>query len=187
WGNLKGRPLDERGLARRLRQFGIKSKNVRTDAGVPKGYMRADFEDAWRRYLPPSPGRSATSATSATIVNIQRADVANDRADVAPAADVVAPVAASRGRNAGNINAVADVADVADLAAMGRATKPADDIPDFLLRQPDPNGGSGHRCDHCGALGAAGRWSWPGRPDGIWLHPRCEAPWFDSEGRQGVQ
>src|SRR5262249_31580623 len=83
WGNLKGRPLDERGLARRLRQFGIKSKNVRTHAGVPKGYMRADFEDAWRRYLPPSPGRSATSATSATIVNIQRADVANNKADVA--------------------------------------------------------------------------------------------------------
>jgi len=80
-----------------------------------------------------------------------------------------------------------DVADVADLAAMGRATKPADDIPDFLLRQPDPNGGSGHRCDHCGALGATGRWDWPGRPDGIWLHPRCEAPWFDSEGRQRVQ
>src|SRR5262245_5715838 len=115
------------------------ASRARTSAptpGVPKGYMRADFEDAWRRYLPPSPGRSATSATSATIVNIQRADVANDKADVAPAADVVAPVAASRARNAGNINAVADVADVADLAAMGRATKPADDfpdIPDFLL------------------------------------------------------
>src|SRR5262245_15878446 len=86
WGNLKGRPLDERGLARRLRQFGIKSKNVRTNFGVPKGYMRADFEDAWRRYLPRSPGRSATSATSATIVNFQRAGVADDKADVALAA-----------------------------------------------------------------------------------------------------
>ena len=37
------------------------------------------------------------------------------------------------------------------------------------------------RCDHCGALGATGRWDWPGRPDGIWLHSRCEEPWFDKE------
>jgi len=20
---------------------------------------------------------------------------------------------------------------------------------------------------------------WPGRPDGVWLHSQCEAPWFD--------
>src|SRR5262245_54451096 len=37
------------------------------------------------------------------------------------------------------------------------------------------------RCDHCGTLGATGRWDWPGRPDGIWLHSRCEEPWFDKE------
>jgi hypothetical protein len=36
-------------------------------------------------------------------------------------------------------------------------------------------------CDHCGTLGATGRWDWPGRPDGIWLHLRCEEPWFDKE------
>jgi hypothetical protein len=52
------------------------------------------------------------------------------------------------------------------------------DIPDFLRRHPD------NRCDHCGGhLGIMNRWDWPGRPDGIWLHPRCEELWHDSEGR----
>jgi Family of unknown function (DUF5906) len=45
---------------------------------------------------------------------------------------------------------------------------------------------SGHRCDHCGsAIGTMSNWDWPGRPDGIWLHPRCEAPWSDSNGQMG--
>jgi hypothetical protein len=43
---------------------------------------------------------------------------------------------------------------------------------------------SGHRCDHCGsAIGDMNPYDWPARPDGIWLHGRCEAPWFDSNGQ----
>jgi hypothetical protein len=50
------------------------------------------------------------------------------------------------------------------------------DIPPWLVR-------TGHRCDHCGSqFGSMNRWDWPGRPDGIWLHRQCEAPWFDSAG-----
>jgi hypothetical protein len=51
--------------------------------------------------------------------------------------------------------------------------------------KPAANGSAeaDHRCDHCGQLGAAGPWDWPGRPDGIWLHSRCEAPWSDSGGQ----
>jgi len=38
-----------------------------------------------------------------------------------------------------------------------------------------------HRCDHCGsATGITYPYDWPGRPDGILLHRRCEAPWFDN-------
>src|SRR5262249_3157109 len=48
-------------------------------------------------------------------------------------------------------------------------------FPESLLR---------HRCDHCGSqAGITNPYDWPGRPDGIWLHPRCEAPWFVSGGR----
>ena len=67
WGDIKGKPLDERGIARRLKEYGIRSKNLKLDAGaVAKGYTRADLFDAWARYLPPSPDNSATTATHAT-------------------------------------------------------------------------------------------------------------------------
>ena len=65
WGDLYGKPLDERGLAKRLRAYGVKPKVIRTGTGTPRGYSRVDLEDQWRRYLPsPSPGKSATSATA---------------------------------------------------------------------------------------------------------------------------
>lgn len=67
WGTFD---LDHRKLARRLAKYGIRSKNIRQpDGKVLKGYDRADFADAWERYLPsagPFPDKSATSATSAT-------------------------------------------------------------------------------------------------------------------------
>ena len=46
---------------------------------------------------------------------------------------------------------------------------------------------SGDRCDHCGGPATAADplapYDWRGRPDGIWLHSRCEGPWIDSEAR----
>jgi hypothetical protein len=40
------------------------------------------------------------------------------------------------------------------------------------------------RCDHCGQPATAANpmspYDWQGRPDGIRLHQRCEADWFDS-------
>src|SRR5262249_48883442 len=62
WGDLRGKPIDERGLAYRLRQYGIKSKTIRCGSSTPKGYNRSDFVETWQRYLP-SPPNSATSAT----------------------------------------------------------------------------------------------------------------------------
>lgn len=66
WSDLKGKPLDSRGLGYRLKQYGVKPKNLRTGFGVAKGYARADLMDAWSRYLPPISEKAATSATSAT-------------------------------------------------------------------------------------------------------------------------
>jgi hypothetical protein len=53
WKDIRGRPLDDRGLARRLKPYGIRSKTVRIGGSTPKGYSAADFTDAWSRYLPP--------------------------------------------------------------------------------------------------------------------------------------
>lgn len=61
WRDLRGKPLDPAGLARRLRGFDISSVNLRFGAQVVKGYRLADFHDAWTRYLPPAPGNAATT------------------------------------------------------------------------------------------------------------------------------
>jgi Protein of unknown function (DUF3631) len=68
WGDLRGRPLDARGLAKRLSKYEISSKNIRTDEGIIKGYTAADLFDAWGRYLPPAPVRVTSNATSATAL-----------------------------------------------------------------------------------------------------------------------
>ena len=68
WGDLRGKPLDERGLANRLRPYGIKSGPVRIGEIVSRGYKRSDLFDAWIRYLPPLPDTSVTSATTATSI-----------------------------------------------------------------------------------------------------------------------
>ena len=58
WQEYKrGKPITPRQLAALLKPFGIESKNVRIKRehgaeAVTKGYERAQFADAWARYLP---------------------------------------------------------------------------------------------------------------------------------------
>ncbi len=63
----KGEPIDARRLASLLRKYGIEPKPQRDGDRVFKGYSRAQFEDAWSRYLPPEKTVTAvTAGTSAT-------------------------------------------------------------------------------------------------------------------------
>jgi hypothetical protein len=55
WGDLRGKPLDARGLAHRLKAFEIAPHTIRIVSETPKGYEAADFADAWARYLPSLP------------------------------------------------------------------------------------------------------------------------------------
>jgi Protein of unknown function (DUF3631) len=52
WIDVRGKPLDGRGLALRLKDYGIRSKPVRIGDSVSRGYIAEDFFDAWERYLP---------------------------------------------------------------------------------------------------------------------------------------
>lgn len=64
WNEIaRGKPLNPRGLAQRLKQYGVSSRNIRTEGAVLKGYRLADLQDAWSRYLEPPPLEHATSAT----------------------------------------------------------------------------------------------------------------------------
>jgi hypothetical protein len=51
WGDIHGKPLDARGLSRRLSRYGVEPGTVRTGDGTSKGYSRADLDDPWRRYV----------------------------------------------------------------------------------------------------------------------------------------
>jgi len=52
WGDIRGRELDPRSLARRLKRFSVRPRTVRLDDGTtPKGYPLDVFEDLFARYL----------------------------------------------------------------------------------------------------------------------------------------
>ena len=53
WGDLYGKPLDARRLARLLKPYGVKAVQIRFGDKTGKGWERGCFEDVWRRYLPP--------------------------------------------------------------------------------------------------------------------------------------
>jgi Protein of unknown function (DUF3631) len=68
WTDLKGKPLNDRGLAFRLREYGVKSRTLNLGGdNRAKGYAREDLHDVWLRYLPPPPSPD-TSVTSVTTV-----------------------------------------------------------------------------------------------------------------------
>lgn len=52
WSDIRGKPIDSRLLANKLSPYGIRPTTIRTGQTTPKGYLRADFIDAWTRYLP---------------------------------------------------------------------------------------------------------------------------------------
>jgi Protein of unknown function (DUF3631) len=116
WSDLKGKPLNDRGLAFRLREYGVRSKNLSIGGEYgprPKGYTRSDLHDVWERYLPLLPHRSATAATGATGPDFQGSAVA-------AVADDGSAVADERGaESADETGTVAAVADVADVAGDG--------------------------------------------------------------------
>ena len=66
WADIRGKPLDDRGLAARLRKYGVKPKAIRIGDHTPRGYSRSDLHDVWLRYLGPPPIASTTTATGTT-------------------------------------------------------------------------------------------------------------------------
>jgi len=52
WGDVRGKALDARGLARRLRPFSVAPRVVKfEDGSTARGYRLEDLEDAFSRYL----------------------------------------------------------------------------------------------------------------------------------------
>lgn len=55
WGDLRGKPLNERSLASMLKRYDIHSMKVKVGGQALQGYRREHLHDAWERYLPHSP------------------------------------------------------------------------------------------------------------------------------------
>ena len=67
WGDLHGKALNDRGLANRLKRYGIYSRQIRIGERTAKGYRRHDLHDSWARYLPPHhPHGKETRETNVT-------------------------------------------------------------------------------------------------------------------------
>jgi hypothetical protein len=208
WNDLKGNPITNNQLARRLRQYGVKPKTLRlADDRFAKDYARADLHDVWRRYLAPLPDKAVTAVTPVTHPVSCRLDVTpvpGRGSNVTPpepnrVTPVTAPLAACDAladqRNPHEMPVVTPVTPVTALSGNGRTARPKSGVPAMASDDGDEPGLSRsrddfgaipvpkHRCDHCGsATGITYPYDWPGRPDGIWLHRQCEAPWFDSAG-----
>ena len=88
WGDIRGKPLDSRRLARLLHQYGIKSHVIRMGGTTPRGYQREDFVDTWSCYVSALPATSKTAATPATFQEKQDVMATPDRGDVASVAHV---------------------------------------------------------------------------------------------------
>lgn len=114
WNDLKGKPLDERGLALRLRQYQVKSKTLNLGGTLrAKGYAWEDLHDVWQRYLPPlsPPERSVTSVTSVTGPDFQGGKVT----DVTDRERSVTDIEGEK-----NPHESSRVTDVTDVTAVGR-------------------------------------------------------------------
>ena len=59
-GYNRGKPISPRQFAKRLSEYGIRSKTIRIDFKTPKGFELEQFADAFSRYTPVPPSQSAT-------------------------------------------------------------------------------------------------------------------------------
>lgn len=66
WADLRGKPIDARGLARRLSKYGVKPHQWAEGGARPRGYLAADLADPWGRYLPPVTDASVTDSVAVT-------------------------------------------------------------------------------------------------------------------------
>jgi hypothetical protein len=52
WGDWYGKTITPQAISRLLKPYGIKTMEIWLNGAKHRGWMRAQFEDAWERYLP---------------------------------------------------------------------------------------------------------------------------------------
>ncbi|MGH3555488.1 MAG: DUF3631 domain-containing protein, partial [Mycobacterium sp.] len=87
WPDYYGKPLTDRGLAKLLRPYGVKSRNVRVGNDQGKGYCRDDLADAWHRYVPAVPTSQGGEKPSSTSENGRDGSGTDEPFENRPSAD----------------------------------------------------------------------------------------------------
>lgn len=91
WADIKGKPLDDRRLAAWLRPYDVRPKAVRIGDVTLRGYVRADLEEQWRRYLGPALGEKPEpqvgSPGERNERNSQNTETVADRSSPTPGGD----------------------------------------------------------------------------------------------------
>jgi hypothetical protein len=163
------RPITQNALARLLKPIGIRPTPV-TAARVG-GYQRWQFDDAFERYLTPTP-----------IFGVCNLSSSHNAVDTAQVGDFKPLIEKPNERfetreepnRDGHYERLRDLKPEKSGSQTKEASEPIP--PTAPAAAPPP------LCDHCGGdQGIVNGWDWPGRPAGIWLHSQCEEGWHDQE------
>jgi putative DNA primase/helicase len=174
-----GRPLTQKQLGGLLKPFCIISTTVHpVGLAHGKGYRRVDFEEAWTAYCPGQDTPSAQSGTSEACKRASAEDMGTTRDFRSVQEEVLHGSKNGRlSHSHAGLHACTD----------RKAGNGGEGHSDQEIAPPDADLGIPEglrRCDHCGQPGTAADplspWDWPGRPAGVRLHGRCEAPWMES-------
>jgi Protein of unknown function (DUF3631) len=98
WADLRGKPLNARGLSYRLGKYDVKPKLIRNGSDVSRGYEKAELLDVWVRYLPESEGETGSTYEYMDIpprgIEVEGSETLFPAAPLVPAASVtsVTPV-----------------------------------------------------------------------------------------------
>jgi hypothetical protein len=143
------KPITPRQLASLLKPFAIASNTIREGESTPKGYRRAQFEDAWARYL----------SQSATAPRASESAIFGDFPSTTPDHDVA-------DREPENTRKSAACGDVAD-------KQPILDT----IRENGYDSSRMAHCDHCQVPIDMALGSFTATSDGKHLHNRCVEGW----------
>jgi hypothetical protein len=78
WVQLrKGKQVTETWIAQQLRPFGVKPKTLRINGELGKGYLKEDFTETFRRYIPKAEVEASKADLAARVIPKEEQESAN--------------------------------------------------------------------------------------------------------------